>query len=1470
MTNTNLIQKDVIGDLNLLGPNVIEASAGTGKTYTITGLVIRLLLGDYGNCGFTSKNIEPLQIEEILVITFTNAATSDLKRKIREKIHEVRLKFTKYYSLDVKDFNEFFKLNAHHEDDLLVKKLLTGILNSKDSLELAIRRLKTAEKNMDLSAISTIHRFCHNVLHKFLTSTMISGNSQLRRDISDLTDEALYRAKAYYFYKKAISPEAIDIIKQLDDNVMSNAIKTFSIKNADSLRHAYIFTEPNGNLKKIRDIDEAIDLSKELFESLLTNEKLNEYSRQFFINLFTKIGYSTSQYDPVIKFFEYAQDTWKFLQNSEEELSKGDFNSEIFKELISVFVGDLVNFLVTLDIESARNFFSSGQKFNLFGILPSRRKLHKEVVNNDEYNSQLVIDEYVHFLEKLHVSALGDKLVIKIAYDLILTRAMQITEQIKSKENIITNDDLLFKLKYVINRNESVKKALQEQVLNIYPVAIIDEFQDTDPVQFSVFKNIYIDAFKQENYLPSLQENGVMQGFYIVGDPKQSIYAFRDAEIKCYESAVGEIKAIDENRKYFLQTNYRSNVDLVNAVNQLFDKKILDEYFPNEDSINHLKGIYDSLNFKPSLGKKNANFVFIHKNANSDNQANLDNFNLPNSLIIDNLEHPDFKRFAPCQLVDMTLMFTKDNKVPSKNVFREAVSIDTGLKIIELLKYGMISKKTADGKYELRPITVDDIAILVRDVKEYNAFAKVLEKFNLPTTYLSEKRTIDQTEEFKSFKKLMIAVLDNKDQAALKSLLLSSFFSLTADEYVELTTGSNHERILNSLATAKEIWNNSSVLGMFEYFTFEKGVFFKDKSIKSHILSFAGGKRILANLMQCAELALFIGAKLKSIESIIPLFEKIENNTEDNALENDNLMSKLRLPEDKNVLRVTTYHSSKGLEYPIVFLPFAGYISGKNNKTEPFKIIKYYDEEVKEKVYDLNYNQDGEEISKRDEEKEEARVIYVALTRASTLMYLYSSNFNNDVESRYQKDSKSNVTFYQKIARSLFGPAHEKIATDEGIEEFENAFTNDGRKLFEVSKVDYEEDLKNIDYQNFRYNKKFADDSVYSIKVLEKEFIDDSWHISSYSSLSKYISPTTITLTDTSKLNNELATTVSSNVANYEAQEDYLTKIDEDEEQDLLDDKTQIELVKESKTESSKKKQVIVICKDEHKLYNRHTFPRGANPGTFLHAVMEHLSFSKIKEDDKLEYVSSVVAKELLHNQINSFWQYKDENEETFDVIHNKKHSNEPFYSVVHWVSNILKTPIIYDNEEAYSLSDIDDNHCLKELEFLMSIDNLNTDKLNQIIENYYFKYDKAMYELVKNRRVSLTKMQGFINGFIDLIVCVNKKFYVIDYKSNYIGTNISDYTKNKIMASIVEHRYDLQYILYTVALVRFLKQRYGKQFNYANLVGGVRYLFLRGMNGAFDPKVSDKDEGFGVFNTSLKEELIIEIENLLTNKNTV
>tara|TARA_R110000751_G_scaffold36511_12_gene89089 strand:- start:1373 stop:1864 length:492 start_codon:yes stop_codon:yes gene_type:complete len=105
--------------------------------------------------------------------------------------------------------------------------------------------------------------------------------------------------------------------------------------------------------------------------------------------------------------------------------------------------------------------------------------------------------------------------------------------------------------------------------------------------------------------------------------------------------------------------------------------------------------------------------------------------------------------------------------------------------------------------------------------------------------------------------------------------------------------------------------------------------------------------------------------------------------------------------------------------------------------------------------------------------------------------------------------------------------------------------------------------------------------------------------------------------------------------------------------------------------------------------------------------------------------------------------------------------------------------------------------------------------------------------------------MHGMLKGFIDLTFQSGGRWYVLDWKSNYLGERPEDYLGESLARAMVEHRYDLQYVLYTLALHRLLKARLGEDYDYERCMGGVLYVFLRGLDaGGGSPALAVDAEG--------------------------
>jgi exodeoxyribonuclease V beta subunit len=147
-------------------------------------------------------------------------------------------------------------------------------------------------------------------------------------------------------------------------------------------------------------------------------------------------------------------------------------------------------------------------------------------------------------------------------------------------------------------------------------------------------------------------------------------------------------------------------------------------------------------------------------------------------------------------------------------------------------------------------------------------------------------------------------------------------------------------------------------------------------------------------------------------------------------------------------------------------------------------------------------------------------------------------------------------------------------------------------------------------------------------------------------------------------------------------------------------------------------------------------------------------------------------------------------------------------------------------------------------MEFYFPVTNLSADRIISEI--------RKDVDPVQSKKESIS---GFMKGFIDLIFRYKGKFYILDYKSNFLGYELEDYSSEKLQEAIFSSNYDLQYHIYTVALYKFLKQRL-PEFEYNQHFGGVLYLFLRG--------IDSEQTGSGVFFDKPKEEIIKRIATLM------
>ncbi len=466
--------------IDLNGPHLIEASAGTGKTYAIALLYLRILV---------ELKLEPAQI---LVVTYTEAATKELRGRIRKRIRE---------ALDAID-------RGASPDPLL--DLLCKNINGRWGDGSEVRdTLDRALKSFDTASIFTIHGFCLRALQQ---NAFESGS---RYDTELSTDQAALMTEIVDdFWRQTFFRESSPILKSVIDNDSPDTLYKFARAVAG---------KPGQKL-----IPEYCPEQKDQAEA-------------------------TARYA-----FEKVQNTWikhreeiVNLVSTDKGLSRGPYKAGLlpkyFKQLD--------------DFAAGSNPFDLPESFALFcrsGI---------------EYKpkSPAPVHPFFDCCEELKKNV-DDRMAL-LKGELIAYCSEQLPLR-KQQRNTRFFDDLMYNLSDALDSEKGAQ--LAAKLRDSYRAALIDEFQDTDPAQYHIFKKIH---------------GAGSCPLFLIGDPKQAIYSFRGADIFAYIQAAEDI---EKERRFTLTSNWRSTPELLSAFNRIF-------------SSDRNPFIYDQIEYHPvAAGKANS------------------------------------------------------------------------------------------------------------------------------------------------------------------------------------------------------------------------------------------------------------------------------------------------------------------------------------------------------------------------------------------------------------------------------------------------------------------------------------------------------------------------------------------------------------------------------------------------------------------------------------------------------------------------------------------------------------------------------------------------------------------------------------------------------------------------------------------------------------------------------------------------
>ncbi|SFW62173.1 exodeoxyribonuclease V subunit beta [Luteibacter sp. UNCMF366Tsu5.1] len=1174
----------------LHGVRLIEASAGTGKTWIIAALYVRAVLGH--------DMPQPLLPPQLLVVTFTEAATQELRERIRARLVEAARAF-----------------RASASDEPFLAELIATY--PVDAHASCARRLELAAQWMDEAAIFTIHGWSQRMLTQHAFGSGHAFALTLEPDESELLADCVrdYWRQTFYPLPPRQAEMVLEEWRSPDD--LLRALKPLFYGGEVTLRVAGEVladaTDPRALMasrgawqaehdRLLAEAAEAWRSDIDRIEALLTEAST------------TKVLNNT----------RYRPDR---MPGYLAPVRRWAFGGEAIEEALQRFTATR--------LADAAGKGKQRPEHPAFAALDAWQAWNEHKV---DIRHALLVDALARVRERFAAQ--------------------------KRRRAQIGFDDLLHRLDAALRSDAG--DALAETIRRQFPLALIDEFQDTDPVQYRIFSRIYAGV-------PDV-------GLLLIGDPKQAIYAFRGADIHTYLSARAQALA----PHYSLDTNYRSSHAMIEAVNA----------------------------------------VFLHGERHPHGAFHFPDRGLPFAAVSAKGRAERFVVARESQPA-LRLWLLDDERPVGVRHYREQMADACASEIVRLLE-GATRGDTgfAEAEGRIVPLRPADVAVLVRSRSEAAQVRASLAARQVRSVFLSDRDSVWESAEAEDVLAWLRAAAAPASDTAMRAALATRTLDLGYIELEQLNVDEAHwERRGEEFLALRQVWQRAGVLAMLH-------ALLHRFDLPARLLLRAGGERALTNVLHLAELLQHAASMLDGEQALIRhVAERIADTASHHG--DDQLV---RLESDDDVVKVITIHKSKGLEYPIVFLPFVCASGGPHPGQTAYR---YHDGtgsqlELVSKSKGGAASEQAKDAADLAALQEDLRLLYVAMTRARHACYVGVAPVCHGTSRTPQ------------VHRSAFGHLLS------GGEEIGN-----GRIAGLLHELAQATPSIRVEYMPPPDERRFvAPDRPEAARPAREATARraDPWRIASYSGL-RYADEVSAPETATDDVIVEYAT------------------------------------------------EPVVAAPT---VAGIHAFERGAEAGTFLHDLLEWIAeegFATVARDSAR--LRDTVARRCERRGWSTF----------IDLL-------------TDWLSMLLRTPLALPDGGQLALASLDDpSRYRAELEFLFASRGVDTLALDRIVREH---------TLDGEARPTLAAdiINGMLKGFIDLIVEHEGRWYVVDYKSNWLGVDAQAYTTAAMRRSILEARYELQYALYLLALHRQLRARLGDAYDYDTHIGGAVYLYLRGVDG--------------------------------------
>jgi exodeoxyribonuclease V beta subunit len=740
-------------EVPLEGVSLVEASAGTGKTYAISTLFVRLLLE------------RGLEVGQILVVTFTEAATAELRDRVRRRLQE---------AIAVSEVLE------RGDDAAQCDPTLVDLLRRQGHLGLARQNLRSALFQFDGAPIFTIHGFCQRVLRENAFATRVTFDAELMQDVRPLVEEVLTD-----YWLSALSRAPLSLIADLDKGGFTPQHKDLEMLSNFVAQATHLELKP-GAAHTVPQVHE--ERVKRAFE---------EVKRHF----------DPPTIDTLLKPLYPRADHRAGRERDMRLYLNKPFGAEPLPERCK--------------------FFDPAEWKLKKGLTPPSHPFF----------------DAVHRLRQAYVDLQAelDAYRLHLKQQLVAYLRREVANR-KAKKGVLSFDDLLQQVYNALMG--ALGPRLSATLRGRYHAALIDEFQDTDPIQYGIFSTLFVrSAYSNDTAL------------FLIGDPKQAIYSFRGADVFAYLTAVN---AVAPDRRFTMGTNYRSDEQLVSAVNALF--------------LRHPRPfVYDALTY-PAVNAKHQG---------------------PSPLT------------PPGPSLDIRFV----QRAPGATAPYPRFDVEKLLP--ERVAEHIIALLESGSELEGKPLRPSSIAILTRSNREAFDCQRALASRAVPSVVQGDRSVFEQPEA-QELQLILAAVVEPSSASAVRTALATTLLGMSAEDINTLDTDEDAwDQWVERFRSYQERWREEGFVQMFHQLLLECG-------ITQRLLSSHNGERRMTNVLHLSEL-LHTEAQEEHLGPsglLQYLAEQRQRATTPTESE------QVRLESDEDAVVLTTIHKSKGLEYPIVICPF--------------------------------------------------------------------------------------------------------------------------------------------------------------------------------------------------------------------------------------------------------------------------------------------------------------------------------------------------------------------------------------------------------------------------------------------------------------------------------------------------------------------------------------------------------------------